>query len=167
MRFAFAAESLNRPPGSLALGPAFSSQAMFCALRFADALRERPKRSARTREGPRCKRFMGARDRPVKEAPGRTAIRGAGRAGRSTLAAFARLSSTRCVKSTGNAAHRDGCQGPGKKRPLCCAGEFLRRFKAAPVLLCPASYLILSGGYGFRLYVTVAPCAESTVRCKF
>jgi len=70
MRFTFAAESLNRPPCSLALGPAFSSQATFCAPRFAEALRERPKRSARTREGPRCKRFMGARDRPVKEAPG-------------------------------------------------------------------------------------------------
>ena len=41
----------------------------------------RPKRSARTREGPRCKRFMGAHDRPVKEAPGRTVARGAGLVG--------------------------------------------------------------------------------------
>jgi len=39
MRFAFAAEPLNRPPCSLALGPAFSSQATFCAPRLAEVLR--------------------------------------------------------------------------------------------------------------------------------
>ena len=66
MRFAFAAEPLNRPPGSLALGPAFSSQATFCALRFADALREPAKTKRADPRGPALQAFYGGSRPPCQ-----------------------------------------------------------------------------------------------------
>jgi hypothetical protein len=74
MRFAFVARTAQS--SALLSRPRTGFFQSGYVVRFTDAVRKRPKRSARTREGPRCKRFMGAHARPVKEAPGRTAIRG-------------------------------------------------------------------------------------------